>query len=180
MNTPAHIAVNLALIGRRASPVHWWVVVAGAILPDAAYFVDHFARGALPERTADLFNSVPLWGLVLLVASLSGTRWAVLLAASALLHIAADIPLHAGDAHLHFWPLTDWRFVSPVSFWDADHHGRLVGTLEGVIFALAVAACWGPVGRWRRAALVLLSLTYLAAFVHFVGHVWAGEHWAIW
>ena len=92
-------------------------------------------------------NSAPLYGAVLAIglalgerrtalASAGGTaatggwwgavgplHWLALLALAALIHLAGDLPLHADDAHRHFWPLTDWRFHSPVSYWDRDHYG---------------------------------------------------------
>ncbi len=65
----------------------------------------------------DVFNSIPLIALCLLVTwRLAAIRWTVLFAAMGL-HVVFDLPLHQDDAHRHFFPLSDWRFVSPVSYW---------------------------------------------------------------
>ena len=47
-------------------------------------------------------------------------RSAVLIAlfSAALVHLTLDFPLHNDDARAHFWPLTNWKFTSPVSYWD--------------------------------------------------------------
>lgn len=188
MNTPAHLALSLAVLGRRSRRGDWWWIGAGALLPDVFLYVAHFARGragadwtALNASLSDAANSFPLWSLILALAFLLGARGPALLAGSALLHLALDLPLHATDAHLHFWPLTDWRFRSPLSFWDADRHGAVVGMLEGVLFLVCWVAIWRRLDRpLHRAAALALFVVYAAAFVHFAGHVFAGRHWAIW
>ena len=49
---------------------------------------------------------------------------------SMLLHALGDLPLHHDDAHRHFFPFVDWRFISPLSYWNPDHHGDLISRLE--------------------------------------------------
>lgn len=47
------------------------------------------------------------------------------LSIGAMLHTLADIPLHTDDGPLVFFPLNwSWRFHSPLSYWDPQHHGR--------------------------------------------------------
>ncbi len=46
---------------------------------------------------------------------------------SALLHSVIDFLCHRNDAHMHLWPLTQWRFRSPVSYWDPNHFGNWFG-----------------------------------------------------
>jgi hypothetical protein len=67
---------------------------------------------------------------------------------SMLLHVFGDLPLHHDDAHRHFFPFSDWRFVSPVSYWDPAHHGQWAGLIEltGVVAAATFM-------YWRRALL---------------------------
>ena len=47
----------------------------------------------------------------------------ILFGLAALTHVALDFPVHADDAHPHFWPVTQWRFFSPVSYWDPSFYG---------------------------------------------------------
>ncbi|NDU99457.1 hypothetical protein [Pseudoroseicyclus tamaricis] len=183
MNTPAHMALSLALLGKPPPRRLWWVILFGALLPDIAYFLMWGlpgARGPL-NLAADIFNSVPLYAIALAAGALTQWPWLTLLSASALMHIAFDLPLHAGDAHRHFWPLTDWAWHAPFSFWDADHHGRFFGSLEGVLFAACLVVIWRRLEtRWQRALALAGALVYAATFVHFVGHAWFGRHWAVW
>ena len=41
-----------------------------------------------------------------------------------------DLPLHNDDAHRHFFPFSDWRFSSPVSYWDPQHYGYWASLVE--------------------------------------------------
>ena len=52
---------------------------------------------------------------------------------SMLLHCAADFFLHHDDAHRHLFPLLQFRFSSPISYWDAARYGRIVSLVEIVI-----------------------------------------------
>jgi len=81
-------------------------------------------------------NSVPLYLCILLIAYLARRQtaatwpqWLSLFACAAILHITADFPVHSDDAHPHFWSFSDWRFHSPLSYWNDDPHGLWVGLL---------------------------------------------------
>lgn len=182
------MALSLAVLGGQRRRGDWASLIIGAILPDAFLFVAHFlpALGLTELRGAtavlsDIFNSVPLYLVLLAAGYVAEFRWLVLLAASALLHIAFDLPFHNHDAHIHFYPFTDWVFVSPLSFWDAAHYGRIFGLLEGVLFVICFAVIWRRLeAAPQRLLAILFALTYLAAFVHFLGHAFASSHWALW
>ncbi|MEJ6403517.1 hypothetical protein [Yoonia sp. 2307UL14-13] len=68
----------------------------------------------------------------------------IALCGAALLHLFLDFPLHHDDGRAHFWPLTNWIFQSPVSYWDRNHYGNIAGPLEIV---LSLGCC---VILWRR------------------------------
>lgn len=185
MNTPAHMALALAALGRRGRRTDWAAILAGALLPDAALFLREVSpAGPLAPLYPSLvpaLESLPLWGLAAAAAWLAGRRALLLLALAAILHVLTDLPLHATDARAHFWPLSEARFVSPVSFWDHRHWGRVAGTLEGALFVLCVGLAWRRArAAWQKAVLTLLALIYAAAFLHFLGHAFAGAHWALW
>lgn len=159
MNTPSHLILNLALLRRPVAPAMTWPILIGALIPDAALFVFYgWARQqGLPEPTIwgeayysqpwqTIFavgNSIPL-GL-LGVALGYGLRrswfgpWLGFLGASMVLHHLADLPLHHDDAHQHFWPLSAVRFISPVSYWNVEHFGRLGATIELVLVLVSSA-----------------------------------------
>ena len=161
-------------------------VTAGAILPDAPMFV-FYGWQKLVEGTVesdiwghlyfedhwqlffDIFNSIPLMLLLMLICRVFDLQWGLLLAGSALLHLCCDLPVHHDDAHRHFLPLTHWRFASPVSYWDPDHHGMWFMLFE---FTGTIAACvyvmWKGAHRpmrWMAAATLLLyasAITFAA------------------
>ncbi len=98
----------------------------------------------------------------------------VIFALAALTHAAADFFLHVHDAHAHFWPLSDWRFASPVSYWDPRYYGQYFSVFE--IF-LGLGLCFMLFhrfqARWLRAVLLLAMIAYIAVpayFIFVIGH----------
>ncbi|MEM1377395.1 MAG: hypothetical protein AAGG69_08400 [Pseudomonadota bacterium] len=87
---------------------------------------------------------------------------------AALTHVALDFPVHAGDAHPHFWPLTDWRFFSPVSYWDPSHYGHVFAPLEAALgIFLAIMLFRRFKARWVRALTLILIAAYIAVPAYF-------------
>lgn len=184
MNTQTHLFLAAAVLGRRASAREQGAILAGALLPDLSIFV--LAVWALtagipqealwgtvywspPWQAASMVsNSVPLWSGLLAAGLLTRRRWVALLALAALLHLAFDLPLHAEDAHAHLWPLTQWRFRSPVSYWDPDHHGQIASVLEAAAGLALVLVLW----RRHRARRVRVALALCAALYVAVPAYW--------
>ncbi|MEM6989256.1 MAG: hypothetical protein AAF721_02125 [Myxococcota bacterium] len=178
MNTPAHAVLNLALLERGArADVGVWVIV-GAVLPDVPnglFFAYHrFALGLDPTFIYEHLYPSATWQAVLapwhsvwlVLALLALARWrrsaaAVGLALSMGLHLLADLVTHTGDAHPHLYPVSDLRFVSPISYWDAAAGARWFVPLEllGVMAASAVA--WRRGNQWWRRLLLAASCVWL-------------------
>ena len=132
MNTPAHIAAGLLVWRNEPGWSGATAVTVGAILPDLPMFGFYAYQkfAAVSERQIwnelyflnewqllfDLFNSMPIAIALLAICYFLGFRFGVLLAASSLLHMVFDLPLHHDDAPRHFLPLTNWRFESPISY----------------------------------------------------------------
>lgn len=154
---------------------HWWqvanavghsfllwgglVAVALALLPRP--WSDRFAPAAHAEGRSD---PAPPAG--------RAERFAPLLfavSASALLHSAIDFLVHRDDAHMQFWPLTEWRFRSPLSYWDPAHGGNWFGRFEAALGMSLIAVLFR---RYRsRRVRVMLGLTlvlYAAVPAYFV------------
>lgn len=184
MNTPAHAVVNLWLLGSEERPGEVWPLAAGAVLPDlpmVVFYAWEKLRGTAEaviwgeryyeagwQAFFDLFNSIPILLVVMALARWVGRRGLFLLAASMTLHGFFDLPLHREDAHRHFWPLSDFRFESPISYWDPDHFGGWFALAE---IALVLA---GSVVLWRRFPRpgVRLLVTLVAAlYLGYWGYV---------
>lgn len=161
MNTPAHLIFGLTAFGRADAPRVTAAAMAGGIIPDLSLYVMagyHLQiLGTSPEVVfRDLYfsdawqavfrvdNSFVLWGIALGLALMLRSRVAIALTGAALLHLALDFPVHHDDGRAHFWPVSDWIFASPVSYWDVNHYGRWVGAAE-IIAALACCVI-----LWRR------------------------------
>ena len=188
MQTPTHTLLALAALGRKGTPRRNIAVVAGSLVPDLFIYVAWpwltFVRRESQERiwseiyfdvpmqtVGAIFNSAPLYAVMAAIGWRFREKvWgslAMVFALAALIHIASDLPVHADDAHRHFWPITDLRFFSPISYWDPAHHGRWVGTLEAL---LGISLCTLLFFRFRkwltRASLVVLGLLYVGVIAY--------------
>jgi hypothetical protein len=163
--------------------------VIGAVLPDAPMFVFYAVEKlkGTPEQVIwreayyrphwqnfiDVFNSIPLIGLGWAITLAAGSTVGMYFFASMFLHMLGDLPLHHDDAHRHFFPFSDWRFMSPFSYWDPNHHGRIMSILEIVAVLVSCLILWqiypalGP-----RLMLGTIGLLYLSYFVY-AATVWA-------
>lgn len=166
MNTPAHLIIGAAAFGRPDAAKVTLAALLGGFLPDASLYlmagVAIFGMGISPEVVfRDLYfsdawqqvfaidNSFVLWGVACAVAVWARSAWAVALTGAALLHIALDFPFHAEDARMHFWPITDWKFISPISYWDTSQGGAVFGVIEMVlVVALTIYLIARFRGRW--------------------------------
>lgn len=110
-----------------------------------------------------------LWGAALTLALWLRSAWGVALTGAALLHLALDFPLYHDDGRPHLWPVSDWVFASPVSYWDVDHHAGWVAPVETALAVVLAIWCWTRFGSpWLRGSLALLALAQLS-----VGGAWA-------
>ncbi|RMD80516.1 MAG: hypothetical protein D6809_00965 [Gammaproteobacteria bacterium] len=175
-------------------------MLAGALLPDLPlllYYLWARLGAGLSEAqvwSKGYFEDGPWQDLIdachafpLLLPAWLAARWAQAEAASALLasmllHAGADFLLHHDDAHRQLFPLSDWRFRSPVSYWDPRYHGAWASVAEAALVLiggwwLAGRAGGGPRGkegaRARRLAVLGLVAAY-AAYWAFALLMWAG------
>ena len=156
MNTPAHLIFGTAAFGKPGNARVTCAAVLGALSPDLSlYLMVAWARWVqdVPARTVfreyyysdewqavfAVDNSFVLWGVAFGLAMFVRNRIAIAFCGAALLHLAFDFPLHNHDARQHFWPLTDWVFISPLSYWDSRHFGHWIEPVE-VAVALAIGA----------------------------------------
>lgn len=84
-------------------------------------------------------------------------------AVAALLHALTDLPLHRNDGHPHFWPLSNWVFASPVSYWDRNHYGHYWTVFEWVLATVFIVLLWRRFkNRFTRACLIIAAMSYAA------------------
>jgi len=180
MNTPTHIIVNYALLSDQSiSKKEKWSVILGGIIPDIfIYFLFFWALVVgIPQRTLwsetyfepgwqlaiDLLNSLPIFIALGLVGWVIKKRWLLLFSVSMCLHFVADFFTHADDAHRHFLPLSNYRFESPISYWDRDFNGEVGGAIENALLIVAVTYLWTRLKtRWIKIVLLVYIVLSLA------------------
>ena len=180
MNTPAHLIFAAAAFARPHERRRTLAALAGAITPDLSLYlmagIAIFAMGISPSYVFDTLyfsdgwqmvfkidNSFILWGLGLGLGWLLKSPTVMVFAGAGLLHLAFDFPLHHDDGRAHFWPLSNWVFESPVSYWDNRHYGWIVGPIEMLVsFALCVILFFRFDSLRSRAVICLAALTQVA------------------
>lgn len=191
MNTPAHLIVGLAVFGKADQRAVTAAAFAGALIPDLSLYLlagTHllifgtppevvFGQLYFSEGWQAIFridNSMVLWGIGLVFAIWARSGWATALSGAALLHLGFDFLLHHDDGRAHFWPVTTWIFQSPVSYWDVNHHARIVAPIETLVSLGLCAVLWRRfAGRAMRVLIVGLALVQAAPAL-FWAFVFAG------
>ena len=170
----------------------------GGILPDLTIFVMFFWSKIIgtPEMEVwekwyynpfwqfwiDAFNSLPLYSASLITGLIMGLivfktnpklkPLGIALAVfstAALAHLIGDFFLHVEDAHAHFWPLSHWRFISPVSYWNPAYWGNYVAFVElvaGIVMSIVLFKRFKA--RWVRALLIITILSYILVPIYFL------------
>ncbi|MGB8818417.1 MAG: hypothetical protein WCC66_10905 [Rhizobiaceae bacterium] len=194
MNTQSHVLMGALLFGRTV-PRTAWAAALGGLAPDVPMLAIVAALRFSGYGFEDIFGRIYwsdwwqvanaighnflLWTLTIVlclyarnVSNQRAASWASLalpFAAAALLHSGIDFLVHRQDAHMHFWPMSQWRFVSPVSYWDRNHYGTMFSLFEA---ALGVAMAIGLFVRFRRrpvrVALAVCVTLYAAAPIFFI------------
>jgi hypothetical protein len=175
MNTPIHVVLNLTLLKAKTEETKilcLQAVLLGALLPDLPMFfffvVESVINGESQstiwgqlyfrqdwQNLFDSFNSIPFVLMGLSAAYYFGSTFWLYLLLSMSLHIMGDFPLHHDDGHHHFFPISGWRFDSPISYWDPRYYGRVFRVIEMII---AIGGC---VILYRRATAKLLKSVFL-------------------
>jgi hypothetical protein len=190
MNTPAHAVFNLLLLGRQDRKPIILPVLIGSILPDIPLFGFYLVQKLIlkqPESyiwgTAyyqsswqNLFATVHSIPLLLFGAGLCYWRKSqigLLFFNSMLLHSFGDLPLHHDDGHSHFFPFSNWKFISPISYWDPKHYGNIISVLEILGVAIACFILWRCYqSRLGKGLIATVGVIYLLFFAY-VLTVWA-------
>jgi hypothetical protein len=166
VQTPGHAAINLSLISAVGGSGPALPILLGAILPDVPivvlYLREHYLHH-LPEEVIwrehyqrpfwqnliHGMHSFPLGAAGLALSLTLHSVFGAYFFGSALLHALGDLPIHVEDAHRHFWPLSNYRFISSISYWDLRYHAREVAAVELACVAAACAWLWfhlpGPI-----------------------------------
>lgn len=185
MNTPAHLIFGAAAFGRANRPWITFGAVLGSFVPDASlYFMfvwNRFVRDMSPQQIFEveyfsdywqqvfaIDNSIPIWLWILFLGLLGRSLFVIAFASAGLLHLVLDFALHHDDGRAHFFPFSDWVFESPLSYWDGNAYGHIVGPVEAGLCAVLLIILWRRHKAWlARALLVLVGLAELVPAIAF-------------
>ena len=187
LNTPAHILLGAALFGKAGQGRVVLAAVLGSLAPDASlYFLAGTALFILqipPQVVFDALYFSPAWQTVFAVDNsflLWGAGFALALrfkrpawiafSAAGILHLALDFPLHAGDGRPHLWPLSDWVFHAPISYWDSQYHAGWVAPISSTMCIAAFAMIW------RKALHPITTLGFASLLA---AELWVMRQWLL-
>lgn len=174
MNTQAHLLIGTAVLGQRDAPVRNASAVLGTLTPDIAMFVMVAWQGWVLGRTGQqifredyyspfwqevfaVSNSLVVFGVLIAAGAVLRRPWLLVFGIAAILHVLIDIPLHVDDGHPPFWPISDWIYQSPYSYWDVRHGAAFIAPAEFVLASVAAVWLLFRHRNWlSRIAIVLL------------------------
>ena len=192
MNSPTHILIAETLFSRKLVAGASWAAATGALVPDVflAFFVIYGLATGLDGNTlwniayfqepwttiGSVSNSIPLWLAIALCGYFAQKQsrsdrqlWygklVCIFAFSGLLHVLVDLTTHAEDAHQHFWPISNWKFHSPISYWDPAHSARWVMLFEGMLVFTSTFLLWSRAKSRRIKFLLALTVLYGALLI---------------
>lgn len=185
MNTPSHYILNLAFLGKTLDSKNNIAIATGAILPDIPIFIFYLVAKyiyKLPEtkiwseayyepfwqNTVALFHSIPLAIIGAIIFFYLDWKPGMILCISMICHSLLDLPVHHDDAHRHFFPLSNYRFISPFSYWDVNHYGKTVSFIEMalvlIVNPIAIAILNSPI---TKGIVIAIDLLYVYSYCRF-------------
>ncbi|QSJ16417.1 hypothetical protein JYQ62_32610 [Nostoc sp. UHCC 0702] len=185
MNTPSHAILNLFILNQKIQPQANRAIFIGAILPDIPIFLFYFLMKfgyRLPSHQIwstvyyqpfwqaifSTFHSIPLAIIGIVIAHFYNWQVLELLLISVLLHCLFDLPVHNNDAHRHFFPFSNYRFISPISYWDPKHYGNIVAFGEILlVFMASISLFISMRSPFSKGLLLLVNLFYWIGYFRF-------------
>jgi membrane-bound metal-dependent hydrolase YbcI (DUF457 family) len=185
VNTPSHYVLNLVLLGTTIAPNATVAITLGAILPDAPIFIFYGVSKwiyRLPEaqiwteayyqpvwqNIIAFSHSIPLAAIGALICWYWGWKSGLIFCISLIFHSLLDLPVHHDDAHRHFYPFSDYRFISPLSYWNPKYYGNIVALVELCLVAIATPGVWKLLKTPLSKGLLLgINLLYVFAYSRF-------------
>lgn len=175
MNTPSHLLIGAAVFAKRDNQRVTFAAMVGGVVPDLPlmlmvawslwvtqiptdtvfgqlYFSDAW------QRVFSIDHGFLLWGALFGAASVRRMPVLKAFAGAGLLHAGVDFLVHHDDARAQFWPISNFVFHSPVSYYDRAHFGGIMAPLEAILDAVCAAILVRRLtGRWQRAAFVIAA-----------------------
>lgn len=172
MITPSHIIYSWAFAKKTETPntgtqKRTLAFVLGAFFPDIPTYLFFIICGLILGYSGEImwddmyFNSgwaIPItlthsfiiWPIVATSATYFGWKFLTWFSLSALFHSLIDFCVHTDDAYRHFWPVSQWKFHSPISYYNPSEWGRDVNAFDNLIVLGLLAYLYTQyTGKWR-------------------------------
>ncbi len=187
MQTHGHYVLNLALLGKTIAPKHNIAITIGAILPDIPIFIFYIISKYMYNMSeAKIWEEAyyePIWQNIIatshsipialigfLICWRLDWKWGAILCVSMVFHCLLDLPVHNDDAHRHFYPFSDYRFYSPVSYWDINHHAKIVAGVEAALVLIASPIVMGLLKTpYTKGILIVINVLYFLTYSRMLG-----------
>jgi hypothetical protein len=184
--TPSHIIYSWALAkkteGATIPKRRTLAFVLGALFPDTPTYLFFIVCGLILGYSGEAmwddmyFNSgwsIPitlthsfiLWPLLIAIScyfSLTFLRW---FSISALFHTVVDFFVHTEDAYRHFYPFSDWKFHSPVSYWNPAEYGQYASAADSLVVLLLLGYLYNQTSNRLRYFIIGIGAIYLVRLI---------------
>lgn len=194
MITPSHIIYSWAL-AKKTEPSdsttaiirrRTLAFVLGALFPDTPtylfFFVNSFILGySGSQMWGDMyFNSawsIPItlthsflvWPILIFIASYFKWRYLRWFSISALLHATVDFCVHTDDAYRHFYPFSNWKFNSPISYYNPSEYGVYVSAFDSLLVIFLLVFLYNyykyKSSKWQRYTILVVASLYAIRIV---------------
>lgn len=186
MITPSHIIYSWALArksetpglnsGQKPTSKRTLAFVLGALFPDTPTYLFFIVCGLILGYSGEvmwdemyfnsgwsipitLFHSFWLWPLLIGLSTYLGLSFVRWFSISAFFHALVDFLVHTDDAYRHFWPFSDWKFHSPISYWNSAEYGQYVSVFDSILVVALLAYLYTKyTGRWRILIITIGAL----------------------
>ena len=145
-------------------PTYVFFVVCGLILQipsnilwDTMYFNSYWS---IPIT---LTHSFIIWPFLIAISSYFGLKFLKWFSISALFHSIVDFAVHTDDAYRHFYPFSNWKFNSPISYWNSAEYGQYVSLFDSVIVLGLLVFLYQKYGKNKqrvRIGIVCIGILY--------------------
>lgn len=187
MITPSHLIYSWALARKTEKPENHskkrtLAFVLGALFPDTPTYVFFLVCGVILGIPHEMlwddiyFNSgwsIPItlthsfiiWPILIAFSGYFGWKLLKWFSISALFHALVDFCVHTDDAYRHFYPFSDWKFKSPVSYWNNAEYGQYVSLFDSFLVILLLVYLYTRYQNRMRILIVALGILYVFRLV---------------
>lgn len=182
MITSSHIIYSWALARKTESTAdtnqkRTLAFVLGALFPDTSTYIFFLVCGVflgIPQNILwddmyfnsfwaipiTLAHSFIIWPFLIAFSNYLGWKLVKWFSISAFFHAMVDFFVHTQDAYRHFYPFSNWTFISPISYWNNAEYGQYVSFFDSALVILLLIYLYTRYKNRMRILIVALGTLY--------------------